>query len=125
MSKLTNSNRFAMVMIGAILVLSGIILPANAETYTLITFNPYETEIKRLQLVDTDKYRQIAADLAEIENQLKSEGANQEEIALRKANYFANLQMWSDVFWKLYSIPHPSNELKTTLEQLNTHNFCD
>ncbi len=93
-------------------------------TYTLVVFNPYETEIQNIQLVTPDKHQKIAADLAKIENQLKSKGANTEEIALKKADYFAELQMWSDVLWQLYSIPHPSDELKATLEQLKSHDFC-
>ena len=93
-------------------------------TYTLVVFNPHETALKRIQVVAPDKHQKIAADLVEIENQLKSEGADREEIALEKADYFAKLQMWSDVIWELYSIPHPSDELKETLEQIRIHNFC-
>ena len=96
--------------------------PGN--TYTLVVFKPYETEFQNLQLVTPDRHQKIAADLAKIENQLKSEGANKEEIALQKADYFARLQMWSDVFWQLYSVPNPSDELKATLEEVNSHNFC-
>ncbi len=94
------------------------------KTYQVVVFHPYETEIQKIQVVAPDKHEAIAADLAEIENQLKSEGADRETIALKKADYFAQLQMWSDVLWELYSILNPSEELKETLEQLNTHNFC-
>ncbi len=94
------------------------------KTYKVVVFNPYETKIAKIQIVAPDKYEAIAAELTEIENQLKAEGADRETIALKKADYFAQLQMWSDVLWELYSIPNPSEELKETLEQLNTHNFC-
>lgn len=94
------------------------------KTYKLVVFNPYETEIQNIQLVTPDKHQKIAADLAEIENQLKAEGADREKIALKKADYFAHLQMWSDVLWELYSVPNPSDELQETLAQLNIHNFC-
>ena len=94
------------------------------KTYKLVVFNPYETEIQNLQIVAPDRHQKIAADLTEIENQLKAEGADREKIAFKKADYFAELQMWSDVLWELYSIPNPSEELTKTLEQLNIHNFC-
>ncbi len=94
------------------------------KTYKLVVFNPYETEIQNLQIVSPDRHQKIAAHLTEMENQLKAEGADREKIAFKKADYFAQLQMWSDVLWELYSIPNPSDELKATLEQLNTHNFC-
>ena len=94
------------------------------KTYKVVVFNPYETEIKNLQIVTPNRYQKIAADLAEIENQLKAEGADREKIALKKADYFAQLQMWSDVLWELYSISNPSDELKATLEKLKSHNFC-
>lgn len=93
-------------------------------TYTLVVFNPYETEIQKIQIVDRDKHQKIAADLAEIENRFKSEGADKEEIAFKKADYFAKRQMWSDALWEIYSIPNPSDELKEILEQLNTNNLC-
>ena len=94
------------------------------KTYTLVVFNPYETEIQNIQVVAPDKHQKIAADLAEIENKLKLERADREEIALKKADYFAKLQMWSDVLWEIKSIPNPSDELKQTLEKLKAHNFC-
>ena len=93
-------------------------------TYTLVVFNPYETEIQKIQIVDRHKHQKIAADLAEIEDRLKSEGANKEEIAFKKADYFAQRQMWSDALWEIYSIPNPSDELKKILERSNTHNLC-
>ena len=95
------------------------------KTYKLVVFNPYETEIQKIQIVSPDKHQKIAIDLAKIENQLKSEGADREGIALKKAAYFAKLQMWSDVLWELNSIPTPSRELKVILEKVNTHNFCE
>ena len=94
------------------------------KTYTLVVFNPYETEIQNLRIVTPNRHQKIAVELLEIENKLKAEGADREKIAIKKADYFAHLQMWSDVLWELYSVPNPSDELKETLEQLNFHNFC-
>ena len=94
------------------------------KTYKLVVFNPYETEIQNLRLVTPHRHQKIAAELLEIENKLKVEGASREKIAIKKADYFAHLQMWSDVLWELYSVPNPSDELQETLEQLNLHNFC-
>lgn len=92
------------------------------ETYKLIVFAPYETEIYRLQVLASNKHQQIEADLRK--TQLEGDNLTQEEIALAKASYFIEKQMWSDVLWELYSIPNPTDELKTTLQQVNSHNFC-
>ena len=92
------------------------------KTYTLVVFNPDETEIQKIQTVDRHKHQKIAADLAQIENKLTSEGADREEIAFKKADYFAQRQMWSDALWEIYSIPNPSDELKKILERSNTQN---
>lgn len=93
-------------------------------TYQLIIFNPQETEIKKIRLVSPERHSQIALDLAAIENQLKSKGVDREKIGLKKADYFTQLQMWSDALWELYSIPNPSDELKEILTQVNVQNFC-
>lgn len=92
------------------------------ETYNLVVFAPFETEVYRLQVLASDKHQQIKADL--IETRLEAKNATQEEIALAKATYFIERQMWSDVLWELYSIPEPTGELKTTLDRVNNHNFC-
>lgn len=93
-------------------------------TYQLIIFNSQETEIKKIRLVSPEQHSQIALDLAEIENKLKSKGIDREKIGLKKADYFTQRQMWSDALWELYSIPNPSDELKEILTQVNAQNFC-
>lgn len=66
---------------------------------------------------DRDK---IQADLQTLEQKLWATGAGQEEIALKKANYFLNykikqkidknqaLNPWSDVLQSLYEVENPS-----------------
>ena len=93
------------------------------KTYKLIVFAPHETELYQIKVVNSEQHQQITADL--LTKPLEAKGVNPEEIALVKANYFLERQMWSDVLWELYSIPNPTDKLKTTLEQVNNHNFCN
>ena len=65
----------------------------------------------------TEEERQaIAQDLAGLENRALAEGKGKEEIAIAKADYLAQKQLWSDVLQQLYSIENPSLDLvsKTT-----------
>ena len=92
------------------------------KNYKLVVFAPYETELYQIKVLSPKRHQQIARDLETI--QLEAKNANQEEIALAKADYFAQLQMHSDALWELYSLPNSSEGLKETLEQVNTDDFC-
>jgi hypothetical protein len=47
-----------------------------------------------------------------------------EKMALEKANYFAEQELWSDALRELYSVPNPSAELKDAIAQIQAHDFC-
>ena len=71
-------------------------------------------------LMEQSEREAIAAELEVIENKLKATGATAEEIALAKADYFANKQLWSDTLQQLYSVENPSTNLiskKKDIEQ--------
>ncbi len=53
----------------------------------------------------------ITTDLNTLENQLKAKKVNNEAIALAKANYFVQNQLWSDALQQAYSVEKPSTEL--------------
>jgi hypothetical protein len=61
--------------------------------------------------MEQEERDRISAELKNIENQLESASASPEVIALAKANYFADHNLWSDVLQQIYSVPEPSSEL--------------
>ncbi|WP_427159946.1 DUF928 domain-containing protein [Aliinostoc sp. HNIBRCY26] len=75
------------------------------------------------QIIDTQQRDRITTQLQTIEAQLQKQGANQEAIALAKANYFAEYQLWSDVLQQIYSVNPPSAELNNLRQQI-TQNLC-
>ncbi|WP_414529439.1 hypothetical protein [Nodularia chucula] len=70
------------------------------------------------QVMDKEERDRISSELQNIEKQLQSTGANTEVIALTKANYFAENNLWSDVLQQVYSVPEPSDELLAFREDI-------
>ncbi len=76
-------------------------------------------------VVMTEEERQaITRDLAAIENQLTAEGKGNEEIAIAKADYLAQKQLWSDVLQQLYTIENPSLDLVSKTEDIEQY-LCE
>jgi hypothetical protein len=100
-------------------------------TYTGKPLTPgenYEWRVNNNQFVsfkimEQQERDRITLDLRNIENRLKSNGANIEAIAYAKANYFADKNLWSDVLQQIYSVPKPSPELKQLRRDI-TQNLC-
>lgn len=63
------------------------------------------------QVMDAQQRERITSDLNTLENQLKAKKADGEAIALAKANYFVQNQLWSDALQQAYSVENPSTEL--------------
>lgn len=76
-------------------------------------------------LMDSQKRASITDDLTKLEATLKKEGATVEKIALEKADYFANKEMWTDVLEQLYSVQNPSPQLVDIIKNIEGHNFCN
>jgi hypothetical protein len=68
--------------------------------------------------MEAQQRQRIIVDLWTLERQLQ--GASREEIALAKANYFAQRQLWSDVLQQAYSVQNPSAELAKFVQKLPT-----
>ncbi len=83
---------------------------------------PIKSTGVRFQVMESQKRDRISAELRQLEEQLK--GASAETIALEKANYFAQRELWSDALRELYSVPSPSAELRDAIELLQAHDFC-
>jgi hypothetical protein len=75
------------------------------------------------QIMEQQERNLISAELENIEKQLQSKGANPEEIASAKANYFADHNLWSDVLQAIYSVAEPSPEL-SVLQQDIINKLC-
>lgn len=60
------------------------------------------------KVMDAQKRDRISAELKKLEEQLKAKGATPEEIALQRAEYFSDQQLWSDVLQEVYSMKNPS-----------------
>ncbi|MEI2579170.1 hypothetical protein [Scytonema sp. PRP1] len=63
------------------------------------------------QVMEAQQRDRITSELKTLENQLKAKGVDTEAIALAKANYFAENQLWSDALQQAYSVQKPSPEL--------------
>lgn len=100
-------------------------------TYTGKPLNPGKTydwmvnnnQFVTFKIMEQQERDRITLDLRNIENRLKSNGANIEAIAYAKANYFADKNLWSDVLQQIYSVPKPSPELQQ-LRQDITQKLC-
>ncbi|MEH1765579.1 MAG: hypothetical protein V7K76_28010 [Nostoc sp.] len=75
------------------------------------------------QIMETQQRDRITAELKTLENQLQAQGADIEAIALAKAKYFADSNLWSDALQQAYLVPNPSDGLKEMIK--NIDNLCD
>jgi hypothetical protein len=71
---------------------------------------PIKSPGVRFQVMDSQKRDRITAELR--------------QLALEKANYFAQRELWSDALRELYSVPTPSAELTRAMALLQAHDFC-
>ncbi|MBD2337130.1 hypothetical protein H6G64_09015 [Calothrix sp. FACHB-156] len=94
------------------------------QTYDWIVYrgdNPFPSV--SFQVMETQQRDRITAELQTLEQQLQTKGATKEAIALAKAKYFANLQLWSDALQQAYSVPEPSQELQQIRKDI-AQNLC-
>ena len=76
------------------------------------------------KIMDATERAPITADLSKLNKKLKAEGATEEEIALERANYFENRQLWGDVLQELYSVKNPSVKLQSNADKV-TNGICE
>ena len=75
-------------------------------------------------LMEQSQRDAIATELEVIENKLEANGATAEEIAIVKADYFVNKQLWSDALQQLYSVENPSVNLSDKKQEIETY-LCE
>lgn len=60
------------------------------------------------EVMSTTERDTIKSELLSLEQQLQAKGASKEEIALKKAEYFGDRELWSDAVQTLYQVENPS-----------------
>jgi hypothetical protein len=96
------------------------------KTYEWLFYSNTSKNIVReipFQIMDATERAPITAELSALNNKLKAEGATEEEIALERANYFENRQLWGDVLQELYSVKNPSEKLQSIANEV-TNQIC-
>lgn len=94
------------------------------QSYEWQILAPHPIKQEPFQVMEPEKRDRITKELTALEKRLKRERASAETIALEKANYFAERELWSDALRELYSVPKPSAELRNAIALLQAHNFC-
>jgi hypothetical protein len=89
----------------------------------LIDDDPDKTNYPRFTLMDTQKRDLITTELAALEKPLKAAGELDGVIALQKANYFADNNLWSDVFQVVFSVKTPTAALTKVTQEIPNY-FC-
>lgn len=94
--------------------------PLTSGPYEWVLYSPAKVAVSRVafRVMQPEAQSTITSDLAALETQLPT--ATPEQLALQKANYFAERQLWSDVFREAFSVTDPSQELATLLSTLPT-----
>ena len=75
-------------------------------------------------MMTEEEKQAIAQDLAGLENRALADGKDKEEIAIAKADYLAQKQLWSDVLQYLYSVENPSADLVSKTEDIEEY-LCE
>lgn len=73
---------------------------------------------RSFQVMGLEERIQIAEELKNLEDQLRTENATDEEIALERSHYFAQRNLWSDALQEMYSVQQPSQELMMKVQEL-------
>lgn len=88
--------------------------PGKAYEWVFFFSETANTPMLRVpfQMVDVNQQAAIKTDLAKLTNQHQKQKITAEALALQRANYFAQRQLWSDVLQEVYSVKNPSKQLQ-------------
>lgn len=81
-------------------------------------------ELIPFQVMDAQQRQVVSDELKTLETRLQAKSANKEAVALERAKYFAQKELWADVLQEAYSVPNPSAELSQILQDL-PDKLCD
>ena len=86
---------------------------------------PMKSITDEFQVMESQKRLPITIKLALLEHRFKKQGADAEKIALEKVSYFAQKELWSDVFGEIYQVKNPSEKLKREKQELLSSDYCN
>ena len=72
-------------------------------------------------LMEESAREKISAELTTLETRLQSNNAATEEIAIAKADYFIQQQLWSDALQQMYSVENPSADLTNKITEIEQY----
>jgi hypothetical protein len=92
------------------------------QTYHWVIFDQANRSIAEFpfQVMESEKRDRIKTRLQILDVELKQKGATAEEIALRRAQYFAQWQLWSDALREVFSVENPSAPLAEIAQSIPT-----
>lgn len=92
--------------------------PLASGAYEWILYSLDKVAMTRVafQVMQPQEQARIEADLATLNAQLPT--ATSEQLARQRASYFAERQLWSDVFREAFSVIEPSEDLAALLQAL-------
>lgn len=76
------------------------------------------TRFVPFKIMEAPQRNLITGELKRLEILQKSKGADAENIAFAKANYFMEKGLWSDALQQAYSVPNPSPQLSQMIKDL-------
>lgn len=92
------------------------------QTYIWVIFDLNNKAIAQtpFQIMEAQQRDRIKTRLQILQEELREKGASAEEIAMRRAQYFAQQQLWSDVWREVNSVENPSPALLKILQTIPT-----
>ena len=101
--------------------------PGKSYEWRIIANAPFPMKSisAEFKVMEYQKRLPITIRLALLENHLNKQGANAEKIALEKASYFAQKELWSDFVGEIYKVKNPSIELQRQKQQIESSDYCN
>ena len=76
------------------------------------------------KVMESHKRLPISTKLELLEKDLAKQGADAEKIALEKASYLAQQELWSDVIGEIYKVKNPSATLNREKQKIQSSDYC-
>jgi hypothetical protein len=95
------------------------------RTYNWVLFDTQNNAISSIafKVMDAREREQVNTQLISLERELKAKGATAQESAARRAQYFAQRQLWSDAWREAFSVDNPV-AIIGTITQTTPTPFC-
>jgi hypothetical protein len=101
--------------------------PGKSYEWRIIANAPFPMKSisAEFKVMESQKRLPITIRLALLENNLNKQGASAEKIALEKASYFVQKELWSDFVGEIYKVKNPSTELHRQKQQIESSDYCN